>query len=778
MRSSLRKRWRWWWLLLAPPLLLLLAALPHAHLTDPAPTSLLRDRRGVYLGQVGSDGDAPLGYWPVAGVAPPRVAAAVIAIEDRRFWSHPGVDPVAVARAVWQNVRSGQRVSGASTLAMQVARMQRPGARTWARKLVEATTAVLLTARYGRAQILRQYLRLVPYGNRARGIGYAARRYLDKPVEDLSWAEIAFLSAIPQAPSHANPMTAAGRARARARAARILALLRDEGLLTAAEHDQALRELVGIGAPPSDTRPAEALHATLDLAARLSADPSAPVIATATLDLALQEQVTARLREGLEAWRPQGAGNGAVLVVSLPSREVHAAVGSADFFDDRWSGAIDYTATPRYPGSTLKPFLYARALDLGVITPATVLDDAQRGPSGVRNADQRYLGPLLPRRALAGSRNVPAVNLLARVGLDAGYDFFRTLGLHHDEQPAGHWGLGMAIGGFPVTPRQLATAYAALATDGRLAPLRWMAHEPPGEGPRVFSAPAARQVGQFLSDPIARLPVFPRMGFAEYPFPVSVKTGTSPGYRDAWAAAYSAEWLVVVWVGHPDFRPMNGLSGYRVGANLASTVLRMLHADDLGGLSDLSMPPPEGYTAVEVCGLSGQQATDRCEPVSTEWFAPGQAPRDACEAHQRLLVDDRTGQLATADTPLAHRREEVFVRLPARYADWAARAGLRPPPRAASDAAPAQHRLTILSPEAGAELFIDPEAPPGRSTLALTVAVEPPAEDVLWLHNGDPLELVGHPHTLRWPLVQGVHRFQATVPATGDASPVVEITLR
>lgn len=773
MRSSPRRLRQASLLALA---LLVGPALPHAHLTDPAPTTLLRDRHGRFLGQVGSDGEDPLGYWPVAGSPPARVAAAVIAIEDRRFWSHPGVDPLAVARALRQNLRAGRRISGASTLAMQVARMQRPGARTWARKVTEAVTAVLLTARYSRREILRQYLRLVPYGNRARGIAYAARRYLDKPVADLSWAEIAFLSAIPQAPSHANPFTSAGRARARARGARILDLLAEDGLLSPAELDQALRELEGIEAPRSDVRPAAALHATLDLASRLEGDPAAPAVARSTLDLALQETVAEQLRQGLAVWRQKGAGNGAVLVVELPSLAVRAAVGSADFFDPAWAGSIDYTSTPRYPGSTLKPLLYARALDVGVITPATVLDDVRRGPSGVSNADERFLGPLLPRRALAGSRNVPAVNLLSRLGLDAGYDFFRTLGLHRDQRPAEHWGLGMAIGGFPLTPRQLAAAYGALATDGRLRPLRWLEEDPIAPGQRVFSEQAARQIGQFLSDPIARLPSFPRMGFSEYPFPVAVKTGTSSGFRDAWAAAYSDSWLVVVWVGHPDFRPMNALSGYRVGANLASTVMRTLHADALDGLSDTSMPPPEGYTEARICGLSGQQASAHCAPISTEWFPPGAAPAERCTVHQRRLIDERTGGLATAHTPAAHALEAVFVSLPGRYADWAAREGLQPPPQHVGPAA--AHRLQIQSPADQTELFRDPEAPPGRSTLALTVSVEPPVSAVLWLHNGEPLELVPYPHSLRWPLQPGRHRFQAMVPETGDASAAVEVILR
>ena len=400
---------------LAALLLLLLLAAPHAHLHAPAPTPLLSDTNGTHLAQLGTAQDAPLGYWPVEGELPWRVTAAILAIEDRRFSDHPGVDPFAVARALRDNLRYGRRISGASTIAMQVARMQRPGARTWRRKVQEATTALLLTARYGRDEILRHYLRIVPYGNRVRGIRYAARRYLDKPVADLSWAEIAFLAAIPQSPSHTNPTTAAGAARAKVRAGRILDQLYADGLLSTVEHAWAHEELARIPPPPAAQRPEAAMHAILRLEPRAEA---LPVLARATLDLDLQRRVQDHLRAGLRHWRSRGAGNGAVMVVSIPDFSVRAAVGSADWSDDAWAGAIDYTDTPRYPGSTIKPFLYALALDRGDITPATVLEDLQRGPEGLDNADHRYLGPLLPRladRLPVATGQEPVADYLARV---------------------------------------------------------------------------------------------------------------------------------------------------------------------------------------------------------------------------------------------------------------------------------------------------------------------------------------------------------------------------
>ena len=191
--------------------------------------------QGGFMAQIAAPDDAGYGYWEIADV-PPRVVAATLALEDRRFWWHPGVDPVAVARAVWQNLASGDRVSGASTIAMQVARMQDPAPRNYLNKAREAATALVLTLRYGRDAVLRQYLKLVPYGNGSHGIAHAARFYFDKPVADLSWAEIAFLAAIPQAPSRMNPLLLDGRADAIARGHRILDALQERRVITETEH--------------------------------------------------------------------------------------------------------------------------------------------------------------------------------------------------------------------------------------------------------------------------------------------------------------------------------------------------------------------------------------------------------------------------------------------------------------------------------------------------------------------------------------------------------------
>ncbi len=671
--------------------------------------------------------------------------------------------------------------------------MQDPGPRTYGKKLVEALTALALTARYDRDEIMAHYLQLVPYGNRIHGIGYAARRYLDKPVADLSWAEVAFLAALPQAPSRTNPFHPAGKRRGAERAERILGELENGGVIGQSDYEQALADLGALDVPDRGVRPPGALHGILQIEERLRAEPSRwnslaeqPVL-RCSLDLELQAWVESDLRSHVRSLEARGAGNGAVVVLDAHTREVLAAVGSSSYFDSRFAGSIDYTRVQRYPGSTLKPFLYALALDRGTINPSTLMDDLQRGPDGIGNADDHFLGPMLPRRALANSRNVPAVRLLERIGLDEGYAFLADLGLHDGRLPANHYGLGLAIGGAPLTLQQLANAYTVLAGNGRKGPLVWLPGRQPDEDEQVLSPQSARQVAQWLSDPLARLPSFPRMGFSEYPFAVAVKTGTSEDWRDAWAVAFSDRYVVGVWVGHPDWRPMQGVSGYRGAASLVQAVLERLHEDELDGLADLGFPAPDGYTPVRICPLSGRQSGSDCEHAVTEWFAPGSEPTEPCDVHSALAVDRQTGALATVDTPADQVTLRRYADLPARYAAWAAHRGLEPPPTIARAHSTQgglgsldprlEPAVTITSPQDGSRVVADPEIPADMATIALSVEVDPPVDQVLWSVDGEPYALVEAPYTARWPMVPGEHVFQASVPFTDSRSGTVRVVL-
>ena len=758
---------------------LIVTALSRSGFESPPPTLLVRDRAGRFVGELTRGEDERLGFWPLAAV-PPRVVAATLAIEDRRFGLHPGVDPLAVLRAVRQNLSERERVSGASTLAMQVARMQRPGERGYARKALEAATAVALTARHGRDALLRHYLRVVPYGNNLHGIAYAARRYFDKPVEDLSWAEIAFLAAIPQSPARMNPYRPEGRLRAVERGRQILDRLAAQGVLGGAEHAAARAEIARLRVPPRAERPREAVQALLRYSALLPAG-GAPLLVDSTLDLDLQREAEWLAWRAVADAADRGAGNAALLVVDRQSWEVRAAVSSTGYFDGQHAGAIDYLRLPRSPGSTLKPFVFALALERGEIAPTTILDDLAPGPGGIVNADDRYLGPLLPRAALGNSRNVPAVALVARMGLEPTYEFLGDLALHRRDEPAKRYGLGLAIGTLPVTLERLVEAYTTLAGDGRRRPMRWLEGAPEAEAPRLLSEDTARLVTRFLSDPQARLPTFPRMGAAEYPFAVALKTGTSSRYRDAWTIAWSRRYLVGVWVGHPDERPMSHLSGYRVAARLTHDVLEHLHTADLDGLSGVEFPPPRGWREERVCPLSGQRAGPACDRVALEWLPPTRE-LDTCAVHQRVAIDRRTHQVALATTPAQHLEVRTVVDLPGRYAGWLERQAISQLsdldlPSLPGSTAAADPRLAVLSPEGDARLLLDPETPSGLNTLALRAVAEPPVPQLVWYVDGLPYRTVDPPYEVRWPLARGEHQFQVRAPYGGLRSPAVRVVV-
>ncbi len=819
MRLPLRLDRRW--LILLSPLVavwiaFVLVALWRSTLVAPAPTLLVRDRAGRFVGELADRAnpkDERLGFWEVDEL-PERVVAATLAIEDRRFWLHPGVDPLAILRALKQNLTSEERVSGASTLAMQVARLQHPGERGYLRKALEAATAWLSTGRYGRGEVLRHYLRIVPYGHRIHGIAYAARRYLDKPVADLSWAEIAFLAAIPQSPSRMDPYQPAGRLRAIRRGREILARLGARGALSAVDLAAANAEIDHLALPWKGERAEAALHALLHYDTLVPAEirRKRPLV-TSTLDLDLQREVEALAWRTVREASDRGAGNAAVMVVDRERWEVVAAVSSTGYFDADRAGAIDYLRLERSPGSALKPFLFAQALERGTITPTTILDDLEPGPSGILNSDARFLGPMLPRVALANSRNVPAVALLAKLGLDEAYGFLAELGLHHHERPAKRFGLGLAIGSLPVTLERLVTAYTTLAGDGTLHELTWFDDRtavdpasPPAAGQRLLAEETARLVTLFLADPQARLPTFPRMGFSEYPFAVAVKTGTSSRYRDAWTVAWSKRYLVGVWVGHPDERPMTALSGYRVAARLAQGVIEHLHGADMDGLAGLDFPAPRGYRSVRLCALSGARATAACDRVVLEWL-PGIEPGGTndksdesealgeCIVHRRLAIDRRSDQVATAATPAQFVEVRTFVDLPPRYARWLASSSVNSTPEGGEAGegaeggdtfaaqAPAPPMLAgmglpmieITSPETGLRLLLDPETPAAQNTLALTAVVEPAASQLVWYVDGRPFRTVEPPFDLRWPLVPGVHTFQARIPFSAARSRAVTV---
>lgn len=719
---------------------LLLAVGDRVQLEAPTATSWVVDRGGVFLGEAVAHPDDPRGWWTIEHL-PHRLVSATLAAEDRHFYSHPGVDPRGVARAVLQNLKAGRRVSGASTLAMQVARLQRPAQRNWLAKIAESGTALRLVWRYGRREVLRHFLRIAPYGPAVRGAAYAARRYFDKPVADLSWAEVAFLAALPQAPSRMNPATERGLRRARARAQRILNVMARHGHLNGAQLAQARLDLAALAPRTRPLSVAAARHAVRAL------DRGGYV--ESTLEVNTLKGAQRHLGRSLAAWRDRGAGNGAVLVVDRADWTVRAAVGSADWRDAKNAGAVDFSRALRLAGSTYKPFFYAAALDQGLIEPGAPLDDLARARDPIGNSDGRYLGPLLPRQALATSRNVPALEVVNRLGVDGALTLVKTLGLNANPPPAEVVGGAVAIGVVPTTLVDLVTAYGTLARDGRLAPLRWTQDAPATRGQPIFTPQTAQLVQRWLSDPLARMPVFPRS--KQTPYPVAIKTGTTANWRDGWAVLWTPRYVVGVWSGRPDATPTRGISGHRV-SRVARDVLDELH---FGEVATSQFPAPQDWQAHTVCALSGQRPNEACDRTTREWFAPDHGPHETCTHHVR----DAQGRVALA--------------LPGRYAGWLAKLGLPTAPRLGPAREPT---VALLFPRPGVVVIRDPENP--NPLLTLRAAVDPPSEQLIWSVDGVPVGLTDAPHHLDWAMRPGAHRVEATLARNGVSTGVVEVVVR
>lgn len=748
-----------------------------ARLVPLEPTPMLTDRDGTFLSEDQSS-DGARGFWPVPHPENLRVVKAVLAIEDRRFYTHRGVDLQAVARAILHTALGDRE--GASTIAMQVARLQRPSRRTpWA-KLVETWTALFLVARYGRQAVLEQYVALVPLGNQIHGFSYGARRYFRKPIEDLSWEEAALLAALPRAPGRMNLFSPDGRRNAEHRAEIILRLLERQDVIDETTRRVAARNLLRMPMLRKEARPQNAYHFILRaLASEDANDGAANRPIRTSLDPRIQRFLQARAAEAMGRYRELGAANIALIVAKRRTGEVLGYLGSEDYGDLENAGAIDYATVPRSVGSTLKPLLYAHGLSSGAFTAAAVVADLpiqRAGPGGTftaRNVDSTFLGPMLYRRALANSRNLPTVRVLEAVGMEAHYEFLASFGLPDPARDAEYYGYGLVLGGVYAQLSRLVEIYGTIANEGRDLRLSFvLGGREPGPETRLNDA-AARQIAMFLSDPLARLPSYPRGGNLDLPFPVALKTGTSQGYRDAWCLGFSHEHVVGVWMGHPDAQPMNHVTGVEA-AGVLKDIFLFLEPDAAEGIHERPFPPPRGYVSARVDALTGKLACRHSADVSLEYFPPHRVPREVSDIYVPYAVDRRTGEPATELTPPREVETRIAVQLPPQYAAWGASRGYARP-TVSADGPTAL--IAIECPGHGSRYVMDPDLPRRFQTVALRAEVEPAVPEIVWTVNGEELARVPYPYEARFPLSPGSYAIQARFPAAHVESSVVEVTV-
>lgn len=547
--------------------------LPEVLLSPERPGLRILDRNGELLARLRGEGDV----WQERALASdlgPHTLAVLVAAEDARFWSHPGVDPLAMGRAAVQALTSGRIVSGASTITQQLARSCFARPRSLWGKLHEIALALRIERSLSKHQILMAYLNRVHFGPRISGMAAASDRYFGKSIAALDLGETALLMATVRGPSVYDLERHLERARER----RDLILRRaaERGLVPARDVELAL-------STPAALRPHAPWPGAWHLSRRIArTHPGASELVT-TLDLGLERRVEELTRAHQRRLAQSGASAASVVVLDTESAEVLAYVGSHDPEATRDLGQNDGVQSPRQPGSALKPFLYAVGVDeLGLDAESILPDEpltfrTTGGHYTPENYDRRFRGPVPMGRALASSLNVPAVFVLDRLGVARGLEALRSFGLASLDRDADHYGLGLSLGGGEVTLLELTGAYAALARGGRTRTARLLLTEPPNEADerQVVSAHAAALITSILRDERARAEMFGPggVGAPEGEAPFALKTGTSTGFRDAWAFVYDAELTVGVWVGNFDGRPMIKTSGARGAAPLAVQVL-------------------------------------------------------------------------------------------------------------------------------------------------------------------------------------------------------------
>lgn len=560
---------------------------------------------------------------------------AILRYEDRFFYQHNGVNPFSLIRAAWYSF-TGPRLIGASTITMQLARrVQNLHTRSWKGKLAQILWAIRYEAHYEKDDILTAYLSLTPYGGNVEGLKAASLIYFHKDPTALSTAQAIALSVVPQNPIKRHPVTGPDFEKARQNAIQHAIT---EGLLP-----QRYQVFTKNTLPIFRTQdlPFLAPHFTR----LVESQNEGPQLRT-TLDYPLQRKVEHFLKNHVARLQPYGIENGATLVLDSRTMQVLAHVGSANFFHPSYSGEVDGTQALRSPGSTLKPFLYALALDQGLIHSESILLDAPKNFLGYipSNADQRYRGPIHASDALNESRNIPAVRLANKVQPDL-YDLLQKAQAQLP-YPREHYGLSLILGGAEVRMEKIARLYASLFQGGLLRPLHRIQGEAPSQQIQLFSPQAAWIIRQMLIKGGQSLALHGQN------YPIFWKTGTSNGFRDAWTAGAAGHYIIVVWLGNFNGRPNPWLQGANVAQPLFLRIAQHL-------LRSPQWAPrmrdqkwwelePRFVTQENVCTRTGDLQTTttgriRCQETMPAWFIPGVSPIRDTGIIKEILFDEKTG---------------------------------------------------------------------------------------------------------------------------------------
>ena len=617
------------------------------------------------------------------------VQRATILYEDKYFKFHPGVNPVALVRAAKNYFTSGARPVGASTITMQVARIKYDlDTRKIPGKLIQIAAAIYIDLFYSKDEILEAYLNLAPYGGNIESIGAASLIYFGKPARDLTKIEAITLSTIPQNPTKRGLNTDAGLANIMNMRGDLVRRWidinpTDAGLETLANmplNVRTTRDLPFYAPHFINYEISQRRNYWNDFGARDS-------VVNTTLDLNLQSAMEHTLQNQINSRAHLGIHNAAAILVNYKTMETLAYIGSANYFDKSIYGENDGVHARRSPGSTLKPLIYATAVDMGYIHGMTLLKDAKInfGVYAPENADSEFYGPVLARDALTHSRNIPAINLLRKIGTRNFYDILAASGVTNLKSPE-WYGISVALGGAEVSMFELADIYATMANLGMRYDIITNTDTPRGDGKQILTPEAffitldmlARQSTPTKNIPFARKQTETLRHYW--------KTGTSSSFRDAWTAGIFGDFVLVVWVGNFDGTPNNAFSGAKAAApiyfSLAETIEKYYAANGAPLHNNNFMRDNLNIAEIEMCDGVGGLAGKYCPKTVRAYFIPGKSPIETSSVYRAVPIDNATGLRAcTYDAATTHMA--VFEFWDAEYLDMFRRAGITrntPPP--------------------------------------------------------------------------------------------------
>ncbi len=699
-------------------------------------SSVYTDRNGTVLQVRPVENGSRRQFTPLNEL-PGELVQAFLKAEDSRFYWHYGVDVIAVIRAAAQNIAGQRAVSGASTITMQLARMVFPSEkRTFWTKIGECGKAFLLESKLPKKQILELYLNTVPFGNNVEGVTSAAWYYFGKTPATLTHEEMLCLAVIPRRPVSYNPIEYPDHTAAAAwyLVPRGSDITWDSLLSTATS---ATVHSWPFLAPHAVLRAGDSLHLTID------AD--------------IQALAEFELTDKLDRNPGHRIDNGACIVIDNATGQILAYVGSNDWFDDEHSGQIDGITVRNQMGSSMKPFLYAAALEQQVVKPADVLADIPTdfGSSTVyfpQNFNNRFNGPVMLRKALASSLNIPAVTTLSQLGVSLYLRYLEKLGFHSLSDGSGlQADLGLALGAGEVTLEELTRAFSVFPNDGQCISLSLSMDDPTGTRHRVYSEDIARILCDMLSDKSARSGGFGTIQTFQTEYPSIFKTGTANQYQNIVAIGATPRYTVGVWMGNFSGNTVMGKTGSSMPAAIGKVLLDYLtERDTANGLEPLDFKPPEEYAKVTVCSVSGKKPTSACLHTVREYYhVQDMDSLEYCSWHVR------------------EKNNTIRTTIPALYESWLMQTG-----NVASvdyDSSP----LTITTPASGSVFY---KAGNGSNQqIPVMVIGGGDSETFLQVTYDNLFFVVERPFSFVLPVEQGVHTLQVSL---GSQSETITFTVR